>query len=971
MNRKIELDDLITIFPDQDDEHFQNKINSFKEFKRFYSDTNDTISKRGEYYKYQLYLQSLITIIDEVLVIWKMGTGKTCGLYACTELLRNIKKDMLNNASFFSDSENEEGVNIYKNFPYRKAIFIVSSAMEDEFKNQLIYNCTDGCYETYKIKTAKNEKSRKNRITREFHKYYEIYHHREFAIKLKNLTDEEIKQNYSGTIIAVDEVHEIIGDQNIKETYNQYLRLTENTIRRKIILMSGTPMRNSIADSAKIMNLLLPKNRKMETDIKILKDKPDSYFLNFFNGRISYVRDYNPGVVKINVGEILDYNGVDIKFKLNPCYMTGIQLEKYNDYKETQSEMEDQEYEIDEDVDNKKYSFFIEERKMCIFAYPEEYETYKEMEEDKENAKVFLKENLKELSSKMYESINLLLEKKMKTYVFIEYLDFVKIYGLALEAYGYERICPGEYINNNGEVTIKKKNRYAIYTSNDKNISGIFKLLNSKHNVNGDYIRVFIGSNISGTGINLYDFTCFDSLSPWWNDLVSSQAEYRILRTVGFKYTKELMKKQGRENEDINIYIYHRCSISDEYETVDKYLYYTSDVKLVEILKKYRLMKRSAIDCIAHRKRNILPTDVDYSKDCDYDVCEYSCVNEDPVKFKNSFNPLNSMILIEEVISTLRNLFKNNFSLNIETIKKSIDINVVYIYLAIEKLMSENIGIIDRYGFVSYLRYSGNIFYLCRNKYGDVDENETFYSENIPLKTEVKLNSFYMLKMKEEIPNFIKELNDIEDIRELKGKLMEERHNIIKIVEEVIKNEKEGNVYKITDNIKKLFIQNIYEIDGYTIHDLKIVITETSYNKLLEEYYESNNIRILIKNNWIDMTDKYEEQLKKLKLIIKERIEYAKEKGTLEDNEDVNSYYLIYNQFIQDPKETKKYRLVVGKSGVQDGREKSRGRVLSTIVGEVLTNIFENIGLETVSGVENKRKELINYFTSIGSVVYM
>ena len=272
---------------------------------------------------------NIYTTYDRVLLLQKMGSGKSLASISCIEIIR-------------SENSSIKGA----------LVLAPGETLLDNFKEEIVFKATFGKY----IKDYRTEKEKVHRINKELSKFYEFDTFQKFAKKLKNYTDDQIIQLYSNKIIVIDEVHNIRTKQikalelfsddvrsklrktdprltsaEIKEeikkqwselkkpenidmmntyvesaksliVYEQIYRFLHLIKNSKIILMSATPMKDKLQEISDIMNLILPTDRilptgesfiKMYFDKKgeeiIIKEDKINDLKNLFKGYISYL----------------------------------------------------------------------------------------------------------------------------------------------------------------------------------------------------------------------------------------------------------------------------------------------------------------------------------------------------------------------------------------------------------------------------------------------------------------------------------------------------------------------------------------------------------------------------------------------------------------------------------------------------------------------------------------------------------
>ena len=157
----------------------------------------------------------------------------------------------------------------------------------------------------------------------------------------RDLSVERI-HNLNNTLIIVDEAHNLTGN-----AYGDALKLViEKSINLKVVLLSGTPMKNLADDIIDLLNFIRPINSQIQRDIIFtseknyeMKIKPGGleYFKKMANGYISHVRGSDPLVFAKRLDKGDKPN--DLLFtKITRCFMSKFQRALYD---KTKIESED------------------------------------------------------------------------------------------------------------------------------------------------------------------------------------------------------------------------------------------------------------------------------------------------------------------------------------------------------------------------------------------------------------------------------------------------------------------------------------------------------------------------------------------------------------------------------------------------------------------------------------------------------
>ena len=394
-------------------DNFNISIASKKEFIDEKILKNDVPVEGEKLFKAQKFVMKFLssyTPYDQLLLFHEMGVGKS---RATISAIENIKKE--NYYNFDGAIIVGKGQSILKNF-------------KDE-----IIQYTDEYYPPNYNDLPEN--LQKRRLNASIKKFYSFKTFVTFANSLSCYDDERIKEEFSNKIISIDEIHNLREDLNkntnniwyydeiktewynplTKETvrdkpkkmnkswialkdknnriiyknindntilqkhpfnvnpYKEFHRLLHNIKNSKVILLSGTPMKDSFKEISSVMNLILPMNEQLPVksdfariyfeksgDFYTVKESTKKDLKNKFKGRVSYLKAITSEVQKKFMGQKI----TSLKyFTVYPVIMSDIQTEFYkiaygrdnkkfknfdNEDLSTENDEEDEEFEDDE-----------------------------------------------------------------------------------------------------------------------------------------------------------------------------------------------------------------------------------------------------------------------------------------------------------------------------------------------------------------------------------------------------------------------------------------------------------------------------------------------------------------------------------------------------------------------------------------------------------------------------------------------
>ena len=257
------------------------------------------------------------------------------------------------------------------------------------------------------------------------------------------------------------------------------------------------------------------------------------------------------------------------------------------------------------------------------------------------------------------------------------------------------------------------------------------KAINQTANKYGDYIKIVLGSEVSGEGVNLYNVREVHIIDPWHHNTKIYQAIGRAIRHCShkglpadqrnvtvYKYSAtvpELIKNQRNwlhqimKNERmqlgsmVNTFTNEYTDIAKQTqtrtpdlinyitltdlitETTDEMIYFRVLRKDVIIKYTERILKEIAVDCAFFKTINVFPqsefpAEIDGSRLCDYLPCNYQCIwgCGPPVSYwdpdidypinTDTYNRFFSNVQVDRVVRYIQRIFNQNWSLNLSDI---------------------------------------------------------------------------------------------------------------------------------------------------------------------------------------------------------------------------------------------------------------------------------------------------------------
>lgn len=501
-------------------------------------------------------------------------------------------------------------------------------------------------------------------------------------------------------------------------------------------------------------------------------------------GRIGFVRANDTGAIPEEQG--IDFNETreikDIKYKS--------QLKIYGtDMSDHQTEGYNKSMEQKGASGKNKSDWFGGQRQAADFVFPDGYwgnepsdkegkqkagfKKYISMDGDSFSAtKYFLPwlkdlDKIRTLSCKYAEIIRLVKEEPGNCFVYGEFVVGSGVVTLAvcLEHMGFTRynesnsmfvgigtdivkpLCSG---GEKGIETkrirtdIRKKLRYAILTTDtsQRQFESMMEAMNSYENRHGDYIKVLISSRVGRDGINVNNVVQIHLIGAEWNQSAMYQALSRGIRATSHEdilnEEKQKAIERGEDPDDVRIpvKIYKHAAFTNDSarDSIDLQMYGVSEWKDINIKRIMRIMKQVAVGCQVHYQRNVRDTDIDGSPACDYEKCKYECADPSPdYEDYSTYDVIYSDEILDDVIKDLSEIYKTTNSITLENLFSLLpQFRQKYIIVTLEKLITQKISIIDRFGYPTYLREDSGIFYLDRTyPTGKPSHLMTYYSTGL------------------------------------------------------------------------------------------------------------------------------------------------------------------------------------------------------------------------------------------------
>jgi superfamily II DNA or RNA helicase len=584
------------IYPEIQDPTFYKRIINKKEFL---DNKRNEIGNIGKLTNYQRIVKNFLnkdTYYNSLLVYASIGAGKTLISISVAE---NFKKDY----KIIVCLKNETLVNSYLN--EMKTFGINPQGYSFLTYNDLISQIIGN--RIYHIGLKETEVGYRKSSTKTF--------------KLDN------------TLLIIDEAHNIT---DIK-LYDILLDLLSKSIDTKLLLLTGTPVYDNITEIFQLNNLLnlgkinqLPilENVLLQKGFIVKSSKIDTGMLsdtsnNLTNlgkdtltktlkGKVSYFK------IEQNNKNYAETKYIGKDYLGKPLNET---LKSHSSSDKTKVSIK-LAISIMSDFQSSVYlgtlkmvpnTLFNKSTDASTIVFPDKTFGVEGFLNNKKNTLFLKKENIEKYSSKLFKLINCIDTLKGSAFIYSNFVnnrgtDLIRLF---LLKNGYHEYRAGNNLKNSfvilkGSISSKTLNRY-------------LNTFNSPENKNGDIIKIVIGSPIVNEGITLKNIRQIHILEPTWNFSKIDQIVGRGIRYLGHSDLKP-------EERNVSIFL-HCCLVKNNPKiSIDYLKYQLAYKKDIAIKQIEHLLRGLSIDCALNKLS--FANNLDYSRECMYTKCDYTCPAE-------------------------------------------------------------------------------------------------------------------------------------------------------------------------------------------------------------------------------------------------------------------------------------------------------------------------------------------------------
>lgn len=757
------------------------------------------------------------TPYDELLLFHYPGTGKTC------TAVRSIEHVF----------ENSDTIN-------KAFIILPNKELVRKFKEEIIFVCTNGQY-IAEVEDKENRELLFKRSVRLLRKRYKIYTYDTFYRNVvSKLPSSILKKQFSNSVIVIDEIHNLYTLSNNDDMYNQYSRFLKALDNRKILLMTGTPMKNDASEIASIMNLITPDNLQLPTDSVAFKQLSDEQIARSLRGRVSYLKS-NTGINVQFIGE-----------QIPPVTFRPLYAPQNNGFRMSRFQLD-----VYLKASREDSGWLKNSRSASLFVFPDGsyggrgFEKFTRDRGRRGVSAPFLDDirgtvaqklsTLSKYSVKYANIIQQILEEpEQNTFIFTESIKGggAIILGKCLERFGFRQARDSTFSSPGL--------RYAILSDiAGTNVSNILKSFNRKTNSNGKFLRVLIGGKKIAEGFTFRSIQQLHIATPQWN--------YSNIEQIIARGNRMFAHRNLPNGTRLRVFLH--CSYVPGYPEgtfVDVRMYTNNQSKDVDIKRVEYLIKTNAVDCSLTKRRNSIGTD-DYSRSCEYMPCQYSCDAEREGDMDYStFSLYYNEDAVQQIIKTIQTFFYSVYKFDLSTLT---EFSLTDRLEAIDRLIRQRTRMTSPNGKQLFVQQDAGIVYLTDEP---IQSNylNGFYVENAITETALPLSSIV-----EQFQNV-----SMDDIRDYKNAPFDQKVGIIPrqhpyiqegLIETAIIRSQEGTRTIITDwildyyrsyikqGVISTFIPDKHRIYENGVFRTMESMTEESQNdQIVGSYNEQNKFQI-------------------------------------------------------------------------------------------------------------------------------
>jgi hypothetical protein len=588
--------------------NFLKTIANKYEFNRFGPDKNLTCNTNipfqlKSFQKLAVAYISPNTPYNGLLLFHNTGTGKTSTSITIAEQFNEVFK--------------------------KKHLVICKTNLIDNFKKEIRF-CTGGSESRYNEKKKMNERWEFISDQKLSNKYKE---YQEQCRKRRVSFDERLSEIFSNRVIIIDEAHNIRQSKtelkSLPKELSHIIRVSRNV---KLILLTATPMYDNASEIVFLLNLLLENDNKKPIkesrlfshdrllDPKTLED--------MFMGYVSVKMDIDPSVfpdrlypTERDLFSVKDipkhglYTGKPLPHGIRSLTNLSLVKTKMSPLQEEalQYLLKTRNFEIDGDIHMHTEFTQLLQVSNVVFPMPKDMTVAQSIDMftgnkgfefafRKSQGKFFYKnnsmqfldqDNIHKYAPKLATIVDCIKGSKGIVFVYSRYIKTgIAPLAIALEHLGFNKYSrDGKNTNILGSAIGSNPHLGSYIMLNSESKENIFEInmARSEANVNGDIIKVILGTSVAVVGHDYKNIREVHLVEPWYNFGLNDQVFGR-----GIRHCSHTMLPPKERN--VTLY-QHACVYSSPvYTSIDLYNYALANNKQTNVNQVTEILKKCSIE---------------------------------------------------------------------------------------------------------------------------------------------------------------------------------------------------------------------------------------------------------------------------------------------------------------------------------------------------------------------------------------
>lgn len=426
-------------------------------------------------------------------------------------------------------------------------LVLVPASLIGNYYNELFFNRNGSCakYKSYE----------------QINKYYEIISYNKF---FEDMNFYKKKYYNKNVLLVIDEIHNLISLNGVY--YNLLFDFIYKTKFKKfkILLMTATPINNRPHELSLLFKLFDQSFPSFKEFDKLLKDnetkslnaveKFSSLYISYFRGPSNkFYPSHTINIIKCKLKEK----------QLKEYLLKSVNFEELNQRGNDLSEV----------------NFYIESRSISNISSNPDFK------------------NIINHSCKFFEINKKITSSEGKIFM---YSNFRNEYGIESFIKYIEYLGWKNYNEcSNEEIIDKKIKKFGVWSGQENSTKkeNIKKIFNSKQNINGDIIKMILGSSAIKEGISLKSVRQVHILEPYWNFSRIYQIMSRAIRLCSHHDLE-------KEKRNVDVFIYLSVLPGRNSISIDEYIWNMLKEKQILIDKFLKSIKLSSFDYLLFKNIN-------------------------------------------------------------------------------------------------------------------------------------------------------------------------------------------------------------------------------------------------------------------------------------------------------------------------------------------------------------------------------